>query len=364
MENKNRDFLHAFQAYDDFEKTSFFFIKFEKFPSAIALDVYLKDNKENMEKVENILNLKHQGFDLIYKNWNTKDDRDSKIEDDFVYDYFYQSNNCALTINFYLSHNKLNISYLYDGNDLETEQWILKLNHKVRQELGEIKTATFKVLTKRDSSFFTEDVKTNKFELDIEKSYNDAFKDTHEIIQNSMNEDNAGLILLHGTPGTGKTSYIKYLINTFQDKAFIFIQNEFVQELLNPNFVSFLLDNKNAILVIEDAEKVIMSREGNNENSVVSTILQLTDGLFSDYLNIKIICTFNTSIEKIDKALLRKGRMIAYHDFKPLSKEKSNVLLTENGFDSQDKELTLADIYNFKKKEFNQNNSKHIGFGV
>lgn len=97
--------------------------------------------------------------------------------------------------------------------------------------------------------------------------------------------------------------------------------------MLHPDFISFLLKHQNAILIIEDAEKVLMSREQMNENSVVSTILQLTDGLFSDYLNIKIICTFNTSLDKIDKALLRKGRMIAYYEFKALIPEKANEIL-------------------------------------
>ncbi|MGB0868867.1 MAG: AAA family ATPase [Flavobacteriales bacterium] len=364
MENLNKDLISTYNAYDSFEKPIYFFIQFKTFPSAIELDLFLEESKENMQRVCDIINIQKKEFNLIYKNWNTKDDKDASISGDYISEYFYQSINKALTICFSLSNNRLRASFLFDGNDLETERWILKLNHKIRVELGEPKKATFKVLTRGNSGFYTEEVNTKEFTLDIEKSYNDAFKESHEIIQQSMSEDKAGLILLHGTPGTGKTSYIKYLINTFQDKTFIFIQNEFVQELLNPNFVSFLLDNKNAILIIEDAEKVIMSREGNNENSVVSTILQLTDGLFSDYLNIKIICTFNTSIEKIDKALLRKGRMIAYHDFKPLSKEKSNQLLIEKGLDAQNKEMTLADIHNFKKKEFNQENSKNIGFGV
>jgi ATP-dependent 26S proteasome regulatory subunit len=133
--------------------------------------------------------------------------------------------------------------------------------------------------------------------------------------------------------------------------------------LLNPEFISFLLKNKSCILIIEDAEKVITTREYQSESSVVSTILQLTDGLFSDYLNIKIICTFNTSIERVDKALLRKGRMIANYEFKPLSKEKTNKLLESRGFDAVDKEMALADIFNFDKRSFEgAANSKKIGF--
>jgi ATP-dependent 26S proteasome regulatory subunit len=132
---------------------------------------------------------------------------------------------------------------------------------------------------------------------------------------------------------------------------------------LKPDFISFLLRNRNSILVIEDAEKVITTRENLSENSVVSTILQLTDGLFSDYLNIKIICTFNTSIDRVDKALLRKGRLIATYEFKPLSAEKTNKLLKGLGHDLNNADLTLSDIFNFKEKAFeNTGNKKKIGF--
>ncbi len=183
------------------------------------------------------------------------------------------------------------------------------------------------------------------------------------IISEAMTRDKAGLILLHGVPGTGKTSYIKNLISRFSSRTFIFIQNEFIKDLLNPNFISFLLKNRNCILIIEDAEKVITTREYVSESSVVSTILQLTDGLFSDYLNIKIICTFNTDIERVDKALLRKGRMIASYEFKPLLKEKTNKLLKTWGYPAADKEMVLADIFNMDKRGFEKSeNSKKIGF--
>jgi len=95
---------------------------------------------------------------------------------------------------------------------------------------------------------------------------------------------------------------------------------------------------------------------------VVSTILQLTDGLFSHYLNIKVVCTFNTSISKIDSALLRKGRLIAMYEFKELSVEKTNKLLEEIGVEKIDKELSVADIYNFKQKKYSNIEGSKIGF--
>jgi ATP-dependent 26S proteasome regulatory subunit len=177
-----------------------------------------------------------------------------------------------------------------------------------------------------------------------------------------MTKNEAGIILLHGESGTGKTSYIKHLISKYQDKEFIFIQNDFVKDLLKPSFISFLLHNKNAILVIEDAEKVVVSRENSGNDSVVSTILQLTDGLFSDFLNIKVICTFNTNIDRIDKALLRKGRMIAKYKFSPLSAEKTTRLAQKLGHENVTGSLTLADIFEMDKRGFDNTVRKGIGF--
>jgi hypothetical protein len=65
----------------------------------------------------------------------------------------------------------------------------------------------------------------------------------------------------------------------------------------------------------------------------------------------------------VDKALLRKGRMIANYEFKPLSKEKANKLLKSRGLEAIDKEMALADIFNYDKRNFEDSaNSKKIGF--
>jgi SpoVK/Ycf46/Vps4 family AAA+-type ATPase len=221
----------------------------------------------------------------------------------------------------------------------------------------------FKVLAAANGGFYTEDVNTMDFRsVDIGELYNDDFADIDLIITQSLTKNEAGIILLHGDPGTGKTTYIKHLISKFRDKEFIFVQNDFVSDLLKPVFISFLLQNRNAILIIEDAEKVVISRDQESNDSVVSTILQLTDGLFSDFLNIKIICTFNTTIDRLDKALLRKGRMIAKYKFSALVPEKAAALAQKLGHENVTGSLTLADIFGLDKPEFNNPSQKTIGF--
>jgi hypothetical protein len=85
-------------------------------------------------------------------------------------------------------------------------------------------------------------------------------------------------------------------------------------------------------------------------------------GIYSDFLNIKIICTFNSNINKIDKALLRKGRIGSIYKFNKLSIDKTNKLLEHLNIDYvSNEEMSLADIYNLNDKSYNDIKNK-IGF--
>ena len=353
--------LDFFKSYSDPEGV-YYAICYNTLPSKLLLETPLEVTKANMESVLETIRPDSQQLEVVLKHWNTEDNRNADLSKDFPYQYLLKSSSKKLVLRLSLERNELNVSFLYDISDVETETWVVNTNHKLRSTFGLDKAPVFKVLTRAHSEFYTEDVKTNGLVCDVSKMYNDDFVPVSRLVEDALPADKAGLILFHGSPGTGKTSYIKNLITKFDNLSFIFLQNEFVNELLNPDFISFLLKNRNAVLLIEDAEKVLTTREYSNENSVVSTILQLTDGLFSDYLNIKIICTFNTSIEKIDKALLRKGRMIAYYEFKPLVAEKASELLKSMELEPTEDEMTLADIFNYRSQQFQANDAKKIGF--
>jgi hypothetical protein len=159
------------------------------------------------------------------------------------------------------------------------------------------------------------------------------------------------------------TSYIKYLTKLIEDKEILFIPPSMAESLSEPSIIPFLMEHKNSILIIEDAEKVISDREFNGSSAGVSNILNLTDGILGDCLNIQIVATFNMKREKIDPALLRKGRLIAEHKFTPLSVENSNILLKNLGSSKTvEGPTSLADIYNIDEELFRVENNKKIGF--
>ncbi|WP_294034091.1 AAA family ATPase [uncultured Moraxella sp.] len=184
--------------------------------------------------------------------------------------------------------------------------------------------------------------------LDIDTMYNDDFAPVHQKIKQDLTQGNKGVVLLHGVAGSGKTNYIKWLTAQIPDKNFIFVPNNLIGALADPQFMSMLIDNKNSVLVLEDCENYIAERVGGgNTSDVVSTILNIADGILSDVLECQFICTFNADLMDIDHALLRHGRLIAEYQFGALSIDKANAYLASIGKQMiVDTPKTLAQITN------------------
>ena len=148
--------------------------------------------------------------------------------------------------------------------------------------------------------------------------------------------------------GCGKTNYLRYLGYQFKDKKLIYLPPELVDYISKPEFLPFMLNHKNSILIIEDAENIIKSRDsGETTTQAVANLLNLSDGLLGDSLHQPIIATFNCELNSIDPALLRKGRLITQYEFGKLSTENAQKLSENLGFRTKITEpMTLADIYN------------------
>lgn len=198
--------------------------------------------------------------------------------------------------------------------------------------------------------------------LDIGLYYNDDFKPVHEVIRQRLEKENdKGIILLHGLPGTGKTTYLRHLIGSMK-KRVLFVSPGVAGNLMNPEFIDLLIDNPNAVLIIEDAENIIMDRKFSS-NSSVSNLLNISDGLLSDCLNVQIICTFNSALSTVDTALLRKGRLIAKYEFNKLEPAKAQRLSDHLGFKIIiDKPMTIAEITNPDDMEVEQPVMQVMGF--
>ncbi|CCH02367.1 hypothetical protein FAES_4368 [Fibrella aestuarina BUZ 2] len=187
--------------------------------------------------------------------------------------------------------------------------------------------------------------------IDLSLYYNDGFPEVHERLVSVLNRPKyKGLILLHGEPGTGKTTYIKYLSSLVR-KNMLILPPYMTNYLTSPDLIPFLLEQRDSVLLIEDAERILQAREAGGDTNSVSNILNLTDGLLADCLHIQIIATFNANKSLLDKALLRKGRLMIDYAFGKLTAAKANALMGSLGIDHHTNDpMTLADIFNMDQQ--------------
>lgn len=282
--------------------------------------------------------------------------RSKKAEIDDIFYFLYDD----LMVDFDTNQSK--VRFLFRKTDLSKVETIIASIHKFKKR-KQLQKPEISLLVNTEFGLEIKSLLIKKPKLSIEDNYNANFKEIHQAILKRLSRNNdKGLVLLHGKPGTGKTSYIRYLIASLK-KQVIFLPPNLTKEITNPGLISILIKNPNSIFVIEDAENIIVDREKNG-SSPVSTLLNISDGLLADCLNIQIICSFNTDISKIDPALMRKGRLIAKYEFKELEVGKAQELSNKLGYTTKiNKPMSLTSIYNSDEKDFQQSKTGNpIGF--
>ena len=264
-------------------------------------------------------------------------------------------NNCVLEFD-----NK----YCEILHDHQSEEFVSELVSflKTFKERQRRRSLEINLIVKNGNYLELKPMEIKRTRLNLDLFYEDDFKQTDDLIRRRLNKKNdKGIVLLHGVPGAGKTTYLRYLIGKIK-KRVLFLAPNIASDLMDPEFIDVLVDNPNSVVVIEDAENIITDRKA-SQNSSVSNLLNISDGLLADFLNVQLICTFNNSLTMVDTALMRKGRLIAIYEFKKLSIQKAQRLSDHFGFDSiLRKPMTIAEIANQHEKEQEKKTTEVIGF--
>ncbi len=97
--------------------------------------------------------------------------------------------------------------------------------------LYNVNQATLQMVCHRASiGYYTTSIQMKKPEIaDLDLHYGDDFSSIHEGLREILQiKDSTGITMFHGPPGTGKTNYLRYLINEIQDKELIYVPPDLV----------------------------------------------------------------------------------------------------------------------------------------
>lgn len=192
-----------------------------------------------------------------------------------------------------------------------------------------------------------------------------VMEDYRYAIKDLKSESPSGrVVIMKGTPGTGKTHLVRAMLLEVPDAMFVLISPDVVKNLAGPELLPLLMNYRGGhtgpiVLLLEDADKCLVSRETDKEDiSSIQAILNLGDGILGSMLDLRIIATTNASEFKMDPAILRKGRLSKMLDVTPLDfntarsvftrllpevKELPEVLQKENPHNRL--QITLAEVY-------------------
>lgn len=311
----------------------------------MKFDITIKDKDFEKLEVDNI----------IFNSY-------SSLEDEIKSGSYIDPNgHFALSFKKIGEHVKGDSEYYFYSKDGYNEH-IKKFINKYITQTEKIRDLTYNLLVYKNQKYSLSDFSMKPIiNLSIEDNYNDDFLEVHNKLYRNLTTLTKSLNILHGVPGAGKTTYIKYLSHLLEknfNKEFVYLPPSTADILSEPTFVESLELLKDKIVIIEDAENILMKSA--HRNHAINNILNITDGILADMFNIHFIFTFNAHINNIDEALLRKGRLTLKYEFKELSEDKTTKLTKKLGVKIPTKS-TLAEIYNESETGAEKNQTK-LGF--
>jgi hypothetical protein len=146
---------------------------------------------------------------------------------------------------------------------------------------------------------------------------------------------NGRLIIMHGSPGTGKTTALRALAREWRDWCQADLVIDPQQLFTDPSYLAKVAagsrtpgdERKWRLLLLEDSDDLIRADGGQPSSQQLARLLNLTDGLLGHGGNVIVAVTTNERIGRLHPAVLRPGRCMAQIEVGPLPYEQATAWL-------------------------------------
>jgi chaperone BCS1 len=123
--------------------------------------------------------------------------------------------------------------------------------------------------------------------------------------------------MLHGNPGTGKSSVVQAIINLIDCDVYYIPGDKLSEAVVNEEWLRFAPKDRMRVVVIEDLDTCRFTLERSTDKdenafrnvqiATIGTFLNMIDGFGN---NDKVIYIFTTNhLDKLDPAIIRPGRV-------------------------------------------------------